>query len=258
MENQTGVAEGQGVAAPITDDIQPDAVDTGVQTDVADQPSEGGSQEKPDKDPVEGLKEGIKAERDKRQAAETRSAILEQELNSYKQRTVQPQSKPPDPFEGLEDVDLVNVKAVKDFYGERERQLNSKIDAMRVSVSTQFARQKYSDFDQVIPMLGKVANQTQMGYILSSDNPADVAYNFIKASPQYQESLTKQTVDKTVKETVDIINQHSNRVKTLSNSGAGSSKSKPVFESMPDKDFNKVVDAVLQGQTDVLKQYFGG
>lgn len=251
QEDQTSVAvePPEGVADQVSE----------VDSVTPAETSEGVSQEDQVKEPENRVPVSkIVAEREKKRAAEERAKILEQENVALRQQTVQPQPKPQDPMEGLTEEELVNVGQVKSYYEGREKALNQRIDQMRVSVSTQFARQNHKDFDEVIPMLNKVANPTQIGYIVNSDNPAETAYNFIKASPQYIDSLTKKTVDKTVQETVDTINQHSNRVKTLSNSGAGTAKNKPTFDNMSQEEFDKVVGGVLYNQKDIKNKYFGG
>ena len=241
----------QEVATPSTEPAE--AGETGVDAGSPPETSEGVSQE-PNEE-VTGLREATKAERERRQAAETRNQILEQELSGYRQQRQQQQPKSSDPFEGMDEEELVDVKSVRRYIDGINENFNNQMTATKVNVSTMMARQKYSDFDEVIPLLPKIANQDQLKYIAASDNPADIAYNFVKASPQYIETLTKQTVQKTAKDTVDTINRHTQSVKTLSNSGAGAAKVKTDFDNMSDEEFNKVFNANVYGDETVLKNY---
>jgi hypothetical protein len=117
---------------------------------------------------------------------------------------------------------------------------------------------RYEDFDSVIQMLPKVANQAQIKYILASDSPAETGYMFIKASPEYIKTLTQDTVKKTAEETIEKINRNSSSVKTLSKSGAGNSKPESVFRNMSDEELDRLTSAIKLGGKDTVKKYFGG
>jgi predicted SnoaL-like aldol condensation-catalyzing enzyme len=245
-----------------TDEIVQEAVapvQTEVQTDVITAPSaeveetpESTITPKTSKEET-GQIAAIKAEREKRQAMEKRAEILEQEVTQLRQQSAQQHPRQTDPFEGLTDEDIVNVKSVKDYVKSVKDEVKSSIDTFRINQSTRIAKQNHSDFEDVIKELPKVANQTQIGFILSSDDPAETAYMFIKGSPQYVDALTKDTVTKTAQQTIDTINQHSKKVKTLSNSGAGTAK--PAKRIYTSEEINQIDAAISMGNTEVLKKF---
>lgn len=197
----------------------------------------------------------IIAERDRRRAAEERAKIMEQEVNQLRQQVVPQQPKPKDPLEGLEEEDLVNVRSVREYIKNVESSTNQKINALRINQSVVAARMKYPDYDEIIQHGRNVISPSQLPLIEAADSPAETAYLFIKASPQYVQSLTQDTVKKTAKETVDTINRHTNKVKTLSNSGGTATKGANQFDNMSDEEFNKVQSAIKFRDKEVLKQY---
>jgi hypothetical protein len=249
----------QEVAAPVQTEVQTDVI-TAPSAEVTEEetPESTITPEATASKEETGQIAAIKAEREKRQAYEKRAEILEQENAQLKRQSAQQQPRQTDPFEGLTDEDIVNVKSVKDYVKTVRDEVKSTIDTFRINQSTRVAKQNHSDFEAVIQELPKVANQAQIGFILSSDDPAETAYMFIKGSPQYVDSLTKDTVTKTAQKTIDTINRHSTKVKTLSNSGAGTTKASSRFTSMSDEEFRKVEAAVLGGNERVIKEYFGG
>jgi hypothetical protein len=251
MPEPTGV-EVEEVAAPVTDENL-ETGDTGVEPEVAAQEtSEGVTQEADNAEA--GRIAAIQAERERRQAVEARNKILEQELAQVKTRI--PQNQPEDPFKGLKEEDLVDVQSVKGYVNRIKEDFTQRFDTFRINQSVKAARQSHKDYDEVVKILPQVANQTQLGYISASDDPAEMAYMFVKASPQYIQSLTQDTVTRTAQQTIDKINQHSKQVKTLSNSGGGQQKAESVIKNLSDSEMDKLEMAVRMGDENVIKKYF--
>ncbi len=196
----------------------------------------------------------IKAEREAKKAAEVRAQVLERELEQVRRQTYNQPQTPPDPFNGLDEEDLVNVKSVKNYLKTVEERSSNDYNVLKGNISAMIARQSHPDFDDVVKMLPNVATPMQMGIIFARDNPnpAETAYNFVKASPQYLQNLTKETVQKTAQQTIDTINQHTKKVKTLSNSGSGTSKIEKKFSQA---EINEIDAAVSMGNTSVLKRF---
>jgi hypothetical protein len=198
----------------------------------------------------------IVAERQKKRAAEERTKVLEQELEQLRQRTAPQQPQQKNPFEGLEDEDLVNVRSAKEYVDTNLAKIKQDVEMMRVANNAAVARMKYPDYDDVIKNMQNVVNVDQFNILMKGATPAESTYLFIKASPQYVNTLAKDTVKKTAQETIDKIKSHTNQVKTLSKSGSSTSKNESVFKSMSEDELSKVEAAVMMGNQKLVDQYF--
>lgn len=256
--NESGVAEEtqQEVAAPVIEETEEETKEVSQETGVEQSVSPADGSEEPIQESADdaGKLAAIKAERDRRQQAETRNQILEQENQQLRQQTPQQQK---DPFAGLEDDDVVYVGTVKEYTQGVESRLNATMQQQKIAFSTMMAKQRYEDYDEIIKKLPQMANETQLGIIFASADPAEVAYNFVKGSPDNVNMLTQKAKQEATQQTIDSVNQHLKKPKTLSKVGGGKHDPASKMKNLTDTEINELESAVLMGNQKIIDKYFG-
>jgi hypothetical protein len=257
MDNETGVVpeQEQEVAAPVIEEPEGSG-ETGVTTGQVDSasPAEGSEEPIQETEEVAGLRSGIQAERSKRQQMEAQNQILNQELQQLRNQI--PQQQKSDPFEDLADDDIVQVGSVKQYMKALRDEFSGEFQRQRIETSTRIAKSKYEDYEATVNKLTQVANEKQIKIILASDDPAELAYNFVKGSPEYINTVTSQAKQKAGQQVIDSVNQHLKSPKTLSKVGGGKRDPNTMFQGMSDEEFNKVQSAVMMNNTKEVEKYF--
>lgn len=130
-------------------------------------------------DPIEGLKAGISAERQKRQEAEMRARQLEQQMTQTREK--------PDFWENPEAV--LNGMA---------QGFQSQMQEMKTNMSVEFMRTTYDDYDEMEATFIDMAQQNPMlvQEMNKSGNPAKFAYDTAKAQKEISEMRDPSYKDK--------------------------------------------------------------
>ncbi len=179
-------------------------------------PSNEGQELEPDHgNQVQGLTEGIKAERLKRQQLEAELAQIRQ-MVYQQQQMIQPQQQQPK----YDDEQYLNYGAMRDEVGNIVEQKVAKASQMLMNMSEKIARNTHKDFDVVIENYTADlvrTNPSLYNYIKDSADPAETAYILGKSHPKYLETQQRTIAEDVAKK----INTNANRPKTLASSGVG-------------------------------------
>jgi len=190
----------------------------------------------------EGLIQGFQAEREKRQLAEQRAQLLEQMMyNQQNQQHQQPTQLPdyaPD--------DLVTVRTAEQILEQRlgkieqqnrERLLNTQVEMMRNKVGKQ-------EYDEVIDLFKRTASPSMINVVMSSDNPAELAFQLGSSQPEYQRKVN----DKATKAITSKVSANLDKPQTLNNMSGSS----PQFVT---KDYSNMSDAEIDREARKIKGF---
>jgi hypothetical protein len=190
---------------------------------------------------VEGLKQGIQAERQKRQEAEQRAAFTEQLLQ---QQQVQPQQSneydyDPEDYPTNRDIEKMIEKKLQPY----QQQTMSNVQSQNFNI----ARSKYSDFDKVVGPGSYFdrLQQQQPGLLQSiqdQPNAAELAYQIGQSHPEYK----KQAIEKATQEVTTKIESNLAKPNTLSGTGGTDAEKEQAdkFAKMSDAEFRAEVQKV--------------
>jgi hypothetical protein len=254
-ENQTGVEE--AAAEPVIP-AEPTGVVSVPPTDDGDKPPVEQPTEQEIKEAALIQSRDDLAERarqsDKRadQSDETARMALEaakraEEYNAYLQGQ---QQRPVDRFEGRDPDEVVTIAELKQIENENKQrietaQFKTKEEQRQnnLTESLDRAREKHSNFDEVLAKAQKIFNQQELGAIGMMKDPGERLYKMVIAENPEMKAQEKADI---VKETIDTVNANLNTPGTLS--GAGGSDTvldqAKKFGQMSNEDFEAEIAAV--------------
>ena len=161
------------------------------------------------------------------------------ELMQYSQgREEQQQSNVPE----YDPDDLPTNRQVDEIVQQRMQALQQQQRQQTTNFQVQMARQKYSDYDQVIKYADEIvgSNAGLREAIFAADNPAEVAYNLGKSHPDY----LKVSQKKARSDIAGKVKNNFNRPNTLSQAGGGKPSTQKDFGSMSQEEFEKEVHRI--------------
>lgn len=214
----------------------------------------------------------MKQERRKRQAAQREADTLRfQKLQDEKKKALEAEKQPvADPFEGMEEDDLLTVGQIKKVLAPKQTQPAAKPDVTpevnKILAENWVLKGKavYPDLPEVMAhaqdILGddRDAEEEVKAVIKKGGNPAIAVYNLIKASPKWADVEKKlnpakapEKEEKKVVEDARINKDRAERIennkkKTVTTGGSGGAASRPSEYSiqellaMPDSEFAKL------------------
>jgi hypothetical protein len=214
----------------------------------------------------------LKQERRKRQAAQRDADTLRfQKLQDEKKRELEAKSQPVvDPFEGMEEDDLLTVGQIKKVLSPKQQapkpEVNPQVNQILAENWVLKGKAVYTDLPEVMmhaqAILGddRDAEEEVKEVIKKGGNPAIAVYNLIKASPKWadlEKKLNPPKEEAPVKKEKKLdedarINKdraeriETNKKKTVTTGGSGGPASRPSEYSlnellaMPDHDFAKL------------------
>jgi len=158
------------------------------------------------------------------------------------------QGQPQDPFEGLEDDDVLTVADVKKLMAQVQRpavdpNLYKEIQMLKLSVQEpnwqDIIKNYLPDMINSNPLLGQM--------IQNAPNPLEAALHIAKLNPRYQQQQQQQQVPQ--QQSQQIIDQLINKPASPDQFGGGGGVSKAdKIASMSDEEFDKYVQDVLSGK----------
>ena len=192
-----------------------------------------------DKD-VEGLRQGIQAERERRQLAEQKAQLYEQMLQQQQMQSQQAQQ----PTYAPDDLITVGVadKMVEQKLNVYEQQKRNELFNLQVEI----AKTKHEDYTEVIDCFNKMSQQdpSLLDTIQRAKNPVEMAYKLGKTDPEYQQKLIKKATEQVTQK----INANLDKPPTL-NTMSGMS---PAFAA---KDWSKATDAEIDAESRRIKGF---
>jgi hypothetical protein len=218
--------------------------ETEVKVDTGSSPESPETQAEPQQEAVnevEGLKQGIQAERQKRQEAEARANFTEQLLqqaNTSQQTQVESDYDPEDypTNESVrkmiqQEVGAIKTNSLQEQQTQSYREMSKKEDFAKLVANPD------SFFNQL-----KMNNPGILDSFNSQPNAAELAYNYAKSHPEY----IKSEISKATQEVTQKIDQNLNKPNTLSGTGGTDAEREDAdkISKLSDAEFNKMVQQV--------------
>ncbi len=216
----------------ITEDVNTEQIADDITGEVEDQSPEQGNDE------VDGLRQGIQAEREKRQKLEGQ--------NEYLQNMISQQQQPAQSEEtGYDPEEYIPAGEVKNLIAEEINGMKSQFRAQTVQGQVEDCKARYSDWDEVYKYAIDLETKSPgLGdALLNTPNPAESAYNLGRSHPDY----IKKMIENGTKSTIDKMNQNANST-SLASARSGQSKSMDnadAIGNLSDDDFEKLVQSML-------------
>lgn len=186
---------------------------------------------------VKGLKQGIQAEKEKRQSVEQQYKLMEQLAYTQQSQPPQEESFDPDDIPTNESVQKMIQKEVGSLKGTQHQ--------MTQAQQMQILRMQDPDFDKMVGV-GSYFDDIQkatpglLQAVESLPNGVEVAYRMAKSHPEYQKMIQEKAAN-------DVISQtEKNLSKPPKISGGGDEQQFPDYEKM-------LVDNPEQFEKEILK-----
>lgn len=219
--------------SPVDEPAVSDPVDSdnleegGDKTDPIDETDSGAA---PDSDPVQGLTEGIQAEREQRQKAEAEARFYRELAERQMTAPSVREEKPVDPYAGYDPEDYLPAgEAIKLTQQAIRQEMDPVKEQMRqgeIARQVEHAKATYQDYESTIQLGLDVAGKMGLkeSQIMDMPNPAEYMYRLGRSHDDYIDTKIKSATQQATKKTVDTIQGNLNAPRTLSDaSGKNSS-----------------------------------
>lgn len=225
-------------AAPPAEDTE-----TGDAPDPAGEVEQQGDEGKQDVPDIDALRKQLKDEMQEEWGKERKGILADLQAERLKRQQTEQrlqelanQGKEPqqdDPLKDLSDDDFVSAADMKKYMHaqlqEKEQQFQAAIERKeherRVYESTQKARGKYQDYDEVIQQGFSelvLSNQQLLQDVLADPDPGERAYKEGLKHPMFKDRQTDNGQQGQQKDkSTEMINKLKNRPKTISGGGSG-------------------------------------